>query len=81
MILVLAFAAWSLLLAVVGTLTGIETLTTIAASLGGLVVGSSLLVLVFAARAPEPKTVSRSMRTARVQTGRVQTGRSMLAAS
>ena len=54
MILVLAFATWSLLLTVVGVMTGMAVLTSTAAALAGVSVACALLVLIVELRNPEP---------------------------
>jgi prepilin signal peptidase PulO-like enzyme (type II secretory pathway) len=55
MIMILAFAAWSLLLAVVGVLTGVAVLMYIATAIGGLAVGFALLVLFIELHSPDPR--------------------------
>ena len=70
MIMILAFAAWSLLLAVVGIMTGVSALTYIAAGIGTLAVACSLVVLLAALREPAPHAAR----------GYARSGRSALAA-
>ncbi len=68
MIIIFAFAAWSLMLAVVGVLTGVSLLMDIATAIGALAVGSALFVLFIELQSPDPRmtraTTRRSMRAA-----------------
>jgi hypothetical protein len=54
MIMILAFAVWSVLLAVVGVMTGVALLMYIAAALGVGAVGFAFLVMIVALRGPDP---------------------------
>ncbi len=62
MIIILAFAAWTLLLAVVGVLTGITLLMNVAAAIGALAVASAVLVLFIEMRSPNPNAARRQVR-------------------
>ncbi len=55
MIMILAFAAWTLLLGVVGAMTGVTLLMNVAGVIGGLAVGSALLVLFVEMQNPNPR--------------------------
>ncbi len=57
MIMILAFAAWTLLLGIVGALTGVTLLMHVATAIGGLAVGSALLVLFIEMQNPHPHAV------------------------
>ena len=59
MIIILAFAVWTLLLAVVGVVTGVSFLMHIAAAIGVLAAGSALFVLFIEMRRPTPRLVRR----------------------
>jgi hypothetical protein len=54
MIMILAFAVWSLLLAVVAVATGLSSLIYAATAIGLGAVGFALVVLVVAIASPEP---------------------------
>jgi hypothetical protein len=55
MIMILAFAVWSLLLAVVAAATGVALLMYIATAIGALAAGFAFLVLIVSVRTPDPR--------------------------
>ncbi len=61
MIMILAFAAWTLLLAIVGAMTGVTLLMNVAGVIGGLAVGSALLVLFVEMQNPAPRAGARRL--------------------
>jgi len=61
MIMILAFAAWTLLLGVVGVLTGVTLLMHVATAIGGLAVGSALLVLFIEMQNPASRGAARRL--------------------
>ncbi len=64
MIMILAFAVWSVLLAIVGVMTGVALLTYIAAALGFGAVGVAFLVMIVALGGPEPRARPLARRSA-----------------
>jgi hypothetical protein len=62
MIMILAFAAWTLLLGIVGVLTGVTLLMNVATAIGGLAVGSALLVLFIEMQGPAPRGATSRLR-------------------